>query len=549
MSVTSLIKPKFRPVHNNIESTVKMRRLMFRDVHMIGLSLWILYVVCGFYLTLHLHYYSGDAVSRVANAYDVLFGRNPHLGAIGFIWNPLPSIFELPIVAAYNLFPAVVTKGLAGIFVSSFFGAWGAVHLNNILKNFGVPRFWALLFTAIFALNPLILLYGANGMSDIMLLSCTLGTYSGVFDFLQTRSLRRLVSAGIWLAMGLGMRYEAVPFGALIIIGFILVQWKKVSSAEWIGSSIILGAPIVFSGGLWIYFNWAIMHNPLYFLNSNYGNVAQTSTGAYLTNSMKAADHSVTGTLAYVGHFTLLFWPLGLAFLLSLILSVSRKQDRKVLVLICGSIGAILLEIALAYLGHLGPWDRFFISFIPDGVLLTSYLGAVATTRLPARWRQSLWVFVAAILVSANIGTFFALQNHVLGHPDGQVIDYALANKSLASFSDPFYEADPVIRYLDAHPHLTVLVDSFNGWPIVIRSTHFNRFVITSDYDFESILTNPRGRVGAILVPQPVGVGSLNAVNRVWPGMWAGRIPWVTLSKSFPGGADWKLYTVTSNAP
>ncbi len=516
---------------------------------MLAVGLWVFYVSCGLYLTFHLHYFAGDALSRVANAYDVLFGRNPHLGALGFIWNPLPSLFELPVVALYKIFPAVVTKGVAGIFVSGLFAAWGAIHLKRILKNFAVPQGWTYVITLIFALNPLIILYGANGMSDIMLVSCLLGTYSGVFDFLTTQSLRRLVAAGIWMALGLGMRYEAVPFGALVILGLMAAQWGKTSPDRWKGSAIILGAPIVFSGGLWIYFNWAIMKNPLYFLDSNYGNLAQTRTGAYLTPALQQAYHSVTGTMGYLGHFTLLYWPISLGFVMAVIYAIGRRRDGRALILIFGAVGAVALEMMFAYLGHLGSWDRYFISFIPDGVLMVSFAAAKLGARFPKRWKTLWWMAISVILLLGNVGTILALQNPVLGHPDGQILDFALQNRSLKHVSDVFYATEPVIQYLNAHPHLTVLADSFTAWPIIVRSPNFNRFIITSDYDFASILYNPRGRVSAILVPQPAGVSALDAVNRAWPQMWSGHVTWVTLLKSFPGGSNWKLYKVTANAP
>ncbi len=525
------------------------RKRFLSESKILAFGFWIFYLLCGFYLTLHLHYYAGDALSRVANAYDVLFGRNPHLGAVGFIWNPLPTVFELPIVALHPFFPAVVTKGLAGIVVSGVFGAWGAVHMNRILRNFAVPHTFRLIITCIFALNPLIILYASNGMSDLMLVTCILGTYSGVFDYLSEHSLRRLAAAGIWMAMGLGMRYEAVPFGALAILGMMAGLWGKVDAAHWKGAAVILGSPIVFSGGLWIYFNWLIMKNPLYFLDSNYGNLAQTRTGSFLTPSLSSARHSLIGTGAYIFHFSLLFWPVSLAAAVTALFLVGRWRDSRAPILMGGALGAITLEIAFAYLGNLGPWDRYFLSFIPDGVLFTAFVGARLQANMHGHWRMVWWTALSLLLLSGDIGTVMALKSPMLGRPDGQVIAAALHGKSMKDISDAFTAVDPVVQYLDAHPHLTVLTDSFNAWAITVRSTNFNRFIITADYNFAAILHNPRGRVNAFLVPQPSGVGALNAVNRAWPSLWAGRTRWVTLIKSFPGGANWKLYAVTSEAP
>jgi hypothetical protein len=519
------------------------------ESRVLAVTLFALYMLIAIYLTFDLHYYAGDALSRVANAYYVLFGRNPHLGAIGFIWNPLPSLFELPIVALYPLFPAVVTKGVAAFVVSASFGAWGAVNLNHIFKGFGVHNPWRIALTLLYALNPLIALYGANGMSDIMLVACTMGIYSGVFDYLYTGSLRRLIHGGIWMALGLGMRYEAVPIGALIIFGLMAAQWGKTSATHWKGSAILLGAPIVFVGGLWTYFNWLIMKNPLYFLNSNYGNLAQTKTGTYLTPALLSAYHNIIGSLEYVAHFTLFFWPLSLVFIVTLTYCFGPWRDAHAPILIGGTMGAVALEFGFAYLGHLGSWDRYFISFIPNGMLMTVFLTSKMSHNLGKHWRQVLWILATLMVVSGDIGTVWALQNPALGHPDGQIIDSAWQGRSMKQLSDPFSSVELVIQYIDAHPHVTVLADSFYAWDIIVRADNLKKFVITSNYNFAAILHNPRGRVSAILVPRPVGVANLDAVNIVWPHLWSGQVGWAHLIKSFPDPSGWKLYAVTSRAP
>ncbi len=102
---------------------------------------------------------------------------------------------------------------------------------------------------------------------------------------------------------------------------------------------------------------------------------------------------------------------------------------------------------------------------------------------------------------------------------------------------------------MNAHPHLSILADPFIDWPVIVRSRHLNQFIITSDYDFSSILYNPKGRVDAFLVPQPTGVAQLDAINRVWPGLWAGRVSRVQLIKSFPGGNNDGFYKILPTTP
>lgn len=114
---------------------------------------------------------------------------------------------------------------------------------------------------------------------------------------------------------------------------------------------------------------------------------------------------------------------------------------------------------------------------------------------------------------------------------------------------NPFYGNRDLVNYVDSHPHMRILADTFIDWPVIVRARHLRQFVITSDYAFSAILHNPRGRVSDILVPNPSGVAQLDAINRAWPGLWAGRVPWTHLIKTFPGGANYRLYAVLPSAP
>ena len=86
---------------------------------------------------------NSDALSRTANAYYVLYSRDPHLAAIGFIWPPLPSILQLPllpITKALNIIP------FTGNIISALSGAACLVMMNKLLINMKVttPFRWIL---------------------------------------------------------------------------------------------------------------------------------------------------------------------------------------------------------------------------------------------------------------------------------------------------------------------------------------------------------------------------------------------------------------------
>ncbi|MBX5467104.1 MAG: hypothetical protein K6U14_06370 [Firmicutes bacterium] len=510
---------------------------------------FFLYLGVGLVLIYHFHYFAADALSRVANAYYVLFSRDPHLGAIGFIWNPLPSLLALPMTILHPWVPDVVSRGVAGVVVSAAFGALGLRALYDLVGRLGLPPALRWGATALYALNPLVVLYGANGMTDLMLATCDLGAVNGVMGYVTTRELRYVIRAALWLMVGFGVRYEAIPLTVGLMAGLAGALWGRVPARQVQGALILLAAPIGWAAGVWIYFNWAIMKNPLYFLKSDYGNLAQIATGAYGSHPLAAAKHSLLGTLSYLGHFTLLFWPLLPALVVALALSFGRWRDPRAPVLVGATVGAVGLEAAFLYLGHLGQWDRYFLPNIPNGLLLTAFAAGQLRTRLPSRrgWRSALGVAFLLAVLSADVGTVKTLETPGWGYPDGAVL--AQLARGEVGTQDPFTSVTPVVQWVNRHPHVTILADTFTDWPVVIRADHPRQFIVTSDYAFRAILQNPRGRVDAILVPKPTGIAALNAVNRQWPGLWAGQEPWATLIRAFPGSSGWRLYTVGPNAP
>src|SRR5688500_12454061 len=82
----------------------------------------------------------GDAWSRVGNAFYVLFSRDPHLAAIGFVWNPLPSLLMLPMLPLKAIWPELVTHGFAANLLSAIFMAASVLQIRGIMSDLGVGR-------------------------------------------------------------------------------------------------------------------------------------------------------------------------------------------------------------------------------------------------------------------------------------------------------------------------------------------------------------------------------------------------------------------------
>ena len=132
------------------------------------------YFAVGAVLIIRYGFFESDALSRVANAGYTMMSRDPHMGAIGFVWNPLPSLVQIPLLPLSNWWPELRTFGLAGMLQSAAFMAGSAVLIRRTAIDRGVGSVWRWVAVCCFALNPMIIIYGASGMSEAAMLFCLL---------------------------------------------------------------------------------------------------------------------------------------------------------------------------------------------------------------------------------------------------------------------------------------------------------------------------------------------------------------------------------------
>jgi hypothetical protein len=98
-----------------------------------------------------------------------------------------------------------------------------------------------------------------------------------------------------------------------------------------------------------------------------------------------------------------------------------------------------------------------------------------------------------------------------------------------------------------------VLLDDFDGFLIPMTSDDPAQYVTTSDRDFQEILSDPGASgVRYVLIPEDTGLGTLDAVNRAYPGAYAngrgiGRLV-MTFYDHSDGQMNWRLYQVGSPA-
>ena len=166
--------------------------------------------------------FPGDANARMANGFYVLYSNDPHLGSIGFIWNPLQSVLDMVPLAFKGLWPALSANDFAASLVSVLCMTGAVWQLRAALAEWGVSRLPRLIIVAAFAFNPMILFYAGNGMSEGLYLFTLVATCRYLARWLQRDDVKSLAYAATALGLCYLTRIEAVSpalFAAIAVVG------------------------------------------------------------------------------------------------------------------------------------------------------------------------------------------------------------------------------------------------------------------------------------------------------------------------------------------
>ncbi|MCZ4076811.1 glycosyltransferase family 39 protein [Rhodococcus sp. H36-A4] len=530
------------------------------------------YVAIGLTLSLKFGYLLGDALSRTSAAQSVLLSRDPHVSAIGFIFTPLTALAQLPIVALSSWWPAITRWNISGILVSAAFMAGAVVMVYGICRDRGLSTRYCTFLTVVFAINPMIVFYGANGMSEAVFLFFVCWAVRRLIRWVHTDDVHDLVVAGIALALAYLTRYDGVVAiaGAAVLVAVITVmrrgraQWRTMIRRAVLDGVLVAG-PGFAAFVVWTGTSWLITGEALAQLSSGYGNaaiLAQSggSTGTALGNTVFAVTAIVV---------------LGPALLVALPVSAVLARRRRDLEFLVGPVvfGAVLAFQAVSFIGgSTFGFLRFYICAIPLAVVALVQLvpprgnphtrreGAFHRPRpvramVPARVGVGLVVLsVLAVPITgwAMMQPKLAPQEYALGYildptPSAEDAEAVEAR----SIIDSFATERELAAYLDSQnlPEGSVLLDTVYGFAVVAASSNPTQFVVPSDQDFTTTLNNP-GAAGVkyLLTVPNTGRGESDAVNRRYPTIYDNGATISTFAFEVPTtGADqpnWRIYEV-----
>ncbi|ORA45118.1 hypothetical protein BST22_23950 [Mycolicibacterium chubuense] len=501
-------------------------------------SLSLAYFALGTVLVLRYNIFEPDAPNRVANAGFALQSRDPHLSAIGFVWNPLPSLVEIPLVWLSQL-PALSllkSAGLAGVVQSALFMSGAALMVRRIAFDLGVPALWRRIAVGAFALHPMIALYGASGLSEAAQMFCLLWCVRFLMRWCATRWVGDLAWAGIALGVGYLARYEVIPAAAAAAGLVAVLTWRRSArEVRWSATAIdvvIVAFPVVTAFFVWAVTGWIINDEFFATLSSQYGNSSQVAGRlARGTGDAGAQWPVVAARLFGMQPLT------GVAVAAAVVVAATRRRAVPLIPVVV--FGATLAFAAVAqHQSMTFGWFRFYLLAIP----------LVICVGLACWQTQTATRAVAAALVTASVVVAIPVTTPLIVDQD---IAYGQLEAGLVSLVDPLAHPpgeDPARRRLiserrlaqwfDAKnlPEGSVLMDTFLTWGIWLSSEHPKQFVITSDYDFVAALNRPWDfGIRYIVVTNPER-NVPDAINRRYPTLWAdgADIAAVTLSADGP---------------
>lgn len=509
---------------------------------------FLVYAFLGWVGAYLLETYNWDGITRIAQAHGVLFSRDPHLAALGFVWPPLPALSDLPLL--FLLKPLGLPL-LSGPLMSAFYAAFALVQIDVILHRFGLSLPWRLVWVTAFGMHQLIVHNSVMGLSEAPFMALLLLSLNGFLQWEQDGRPGGLLWAGIGAALAIYCRYEALAWVAAMAFAIAWRQWVvtgKLWSHTASGSIVAFITPPVWALALWVFANWQITGNPIYFLVGP-GSTATTPDTAHIvgpTHLFYYAQGSLAGSALLLARQILSLAPLVLPASIALLLVAiwRRRWADLTLLFVAWSILAFTFLIALR--GLLPPWSRYFFWMVPAGVVV-----AAATYRAcPHGWPRGVAALAAAGLLLVPAVGLPAQAWGVIQQPMPQrLFASLLVAPETAQYAGEGGQLDEFVemaRFLNGQPQgTTTMIDASVGSGIVFFLDRPQDLVLTTDKDFFSILHQPVGQVEQILVPFPsFDARGRSEVLKAYPTLYDEGAPWAQLVREFPGPGAWRLFRV-----
>jgi hypothetical protein len=480
------------------------------EIWILVLSSATLYVVAGVWLRYTMHYTIGDSLTRTADAVYVLFSRDPHLAAIGSVWLPFSEFIQIPFALLLRPFGQVELAGPVSTALCTVLTTLIIAQLCRVLE---VSRVATFAICLVWAFNPVAVFYAANGMSEASSFMCLALAMFGYLAWIRLKRTSYLVVLAMGLAGAVLIRYEAL--GVVPVMAF-LAAWDTKTRRPSLITMLIAAMPAAAAFLLWMVSDWLLLGDAFRW--------AKNTGPPPVDPPWLMGAHDFPTYLLYVGRWTIIFGPL----LVVLVLLLSRPSRFRGTLGILAAAGVFPVVHLLLLTRHTSWGDpRYFAAAAMFAAVGAAWL-ASSGPRPNWRWIRAGWdTAVVAVLLVGSVTAPIALTNPVATRveAEGRIFGSFFGipqpvYQTFHGFPDPQSTQDfRLWRQVaaDLDPELArgkrVIVDTNIGFGAVLFSKHPSGFVMNSDRDFESILSDPAGSVDYAISSYPCNPHGLDEVS------------------------------------
>ena len=501
--------------------------------------------------------FSGDAFARMANGFYVLYSRDPHLAAIGFVWEPLQSVADTLFLVGNHLWPALSHNDMAGSLTSSLAMAGAAYQIWAALREWNVTRTPRLVLTALFAVNPMILFYAGNGMSEGLYLFTLTASTRYLLRWIHRGDLRSLAYAGIALAFSYLTRNEAAAAALLGVAVVGAVSYAraygnlKARASTAMSDVVVFGSPPFIAAAGWAITSYVITGYPFEQLSSIYGNSMQ---------ELHLPHKSFQGRVLYEVHAIGALAPLMIIVLIAAVAVAFLRRDPGVMAPLAVLGGALGFSMLALLHNNIENFFRYFIVAVPLEVFLLGGIIAAIQTARPTRedvlpgeaiasapsTRRTMVVLasvalVVVVMVPATFTTGSAMLNPKIGWEETQQLGFVFhehLNQVDLRWRNRYPQELALGSYFDALrlPDGDVVTDNSTSCvPEMITTMNQPKlFVIPNDRDYQRIVADPiTFNVHYVLEPDPT-VTPVTAMNIQYPNLWTSGAGFTKRVHQFP---------------
>jgi hypothetical protein len=452
------------------------------------------YVAAGWFMLYSVHYVIGDAMVRAEDARAVLYSRDPHLAAWGFVWFPGPVVLELP----FMLFTSPLNHAaLAGPLSTAVCGAATVLVLVRLFRSLGLSEPVVAGLTLTYCLNPVIIFYCANGMSEASFYLAASVFLLGIVQWFKQGGPRALILLSLGLGATMAIRQEAIFIVPLVsvLVGFGERGWARRAKM-----ATLVALPGLFVFALWTLANWLIMGNPLYWFES--GSAGPPPNASWLPKHPTLV-HATVYSLGYLWGFV----P-ALFIVLPLLLVVVRSRRRWELAAILGAASVVpgLITLLLTSGGTWGDPRYYATATIYTTVFLGLAAREVNRRKLVPLAKRALCIALVGLgALDAASGTFND------SNPKRTVVEQeSVAFRAALGLPSPGVKCGQwcVTAWQDfddyVDPYLSrgqlIMVDTGLAAEAPLFSGYPGQWIIPSDRDFQSLAENFSGQFQWLLI-------------------------------------------------